>query len=439
MRNAAPLLFAFAVLASAETTYTRDVARIMQVKCQQCHRPNDVAPFALMTYDDAVTYAADIKTSLNNKTMPPWKPVPGFNNFADSYAITDDERNTILAWIDGGTPQGDMADMPAPLPVSDSPWQLGQPDMVLTMPEYTPPIRATDTYRCFVLPTGLTENRFISAMQALPGNPQITHHVLFFLDEVGESEKWEGQDGQPGYDCFGGSNLTSVVTSADLTGVLTGAVSILHGTLVGGWAPGFRTRRLPEDIGEPIPKGTRIVMQVHYHPAGREGSDKTQVGVWFADTAKIKHRLLNLPIANTRFQIPAGASNYEVTASQFVYPFLAGKVITVAPHMHNLGRQIKVEVEDFGGKKRPIINIDDWDFNWQGFYLSAEPIDIPSGSSVKVTAIYDNSANNRKNPNNPIVPVGWGERTTDEMCLAFVGVIFNNEGILPLPFSEGNK
>ena len=307
------------------------------------------------------------------------------------------------------------------------------------MPEYTPPPRATDTYRCFVLPTGLTENRFIAAAQALPGNPQITHHVLLFLDETGEAEKFEGQDGQPGYSCFGGPNLTSILTAPSLLTVLSGGIDILNGTLLGGWAPGVRTRRLPDDIGVPIPKGARIVMQVHYHPAGREGSDQTQLGVWFADTAKIKHRLLNVPIFNTKFTIPAGASNYEVTASQFVFPFLAGKVITVAPHMHNLGRQIKVEVEDPGGKKRPLIYIDNWDFNWQGFYLSADPIDIPSGSAVRVTAVYDNSEGNPKNPNNPIVPVGWGERTVDEMCLAFVGIIFNNESLLPLPFSASDR
>src|SRR2546422_6663694 len=141
MRKAAILLLVLGAIASAWTTYTRDVARILQVKCQQCHRPNDVAPFALMTYDDAVNYADDIRTALNNKTMPPWKPVPGFNEFRDSFAITDDERNTILAWIDAGTPQGDMADMPAALPVSDSPWQLGQPDLVLTMRDDTTPPR----------------------------------------------------------------------------------------------------------------------------------------------------------------------------------------------------------------------------------------------------------------------------------------------------------
>src|SRR5438034_1837551 len=257
MRNAIVLLIALGAVASAQTTYTRDVARIMQAKCQQCHRPNDVAPFALMTYDDAVTYAADIKKSLNDKTMPPWKPVPGFNEFSDSFAITDDERNTMLAWIDQGTPLGDAADMPDPVPVSGSAWQLGDPDLVLTMPEYTPPPRATDTYRCFVLPSGLTENRFIAAAQALPGNPQITHHVLLFLDEVGEAEKFDGQDGQPGYDCFGDAKLTSIV-SADLSAVLTGRVSVLHGTLLGGWAPGARTRRLPEDLGVPIPHGPRV-------------------------------------------------------------------------------------------------------------------------------------------------------------------------------------
>src|SRR5580704_12781915 len=203
MRNAIPLLFAFAGLASADVTFTRDVAPILQAKCQQCHRPQDVAPFALMTYDDAVTYARDIKSSLTLKTMPPWKPVPGFNEFQDSYAITDDERNTVLAWIDAGTPMGDPADMPPPLPVSDSPWQLGDPDIILTAPEFTPPPDVSDTYRCFVLPTGLTDNRFIAAAQALPGNPGITHHVLLFLDETGGSQQLDGQDGQPGYSCFG--------------------------------------------------------------------------------------------------------------------------------------------------------------------------------------------------------------------------------------------
>jgi hypothetical protein len=428
MRCAVTLLLSFGAIASAETTYTRDVARILQAKCQQCHRPNDVAPFALMSYDDAVTYSEDIKQSLKNKTMPPWKPVPGFNEFLGSYAISEEERNTILAWIEGGTPRGDLVDMPEPPPVSESRWELGEPDMTLTMPEYTPPIRATDTYRCFVLPTGLAENRFIAAMQAAPGNPQVVHHVVLFLDQIGESEKLDGKDGQPGYNCFGGPNLTSL-----------SAANLLHGTALGAWVPGARTRRLADDIGVPITKDARIVMQVHYHPAGREGADKTQLGIWFADSARIKHRLINIPVADTEFVIPAGAVNYEVKADFPINQFLAGKIVTVIPHMHNLGRQIKVEVEDRDRTRRPVIYIDNWDFNWQGSYTPVNPVPMPSGSTVRVTCVFDNSAGNPKNPNNPIVPVGWGERTSDEMVVALIGVIFDNEAVLQLPFNGGGK
>src|SRR3981081_874775 len=154
MRNALGLLFAFTALASADVTFTRDVAPILQAKCQKCHRPQAVVPFALMADSDAVTWSRDIQAALTTKTMPPWKPRPGFNEFQDSYAMSDDERNTVLAWIDRGKPLGDMTDRPPPLPVSDTPWQLGDPDTILTMSEeFTPPPDVSDTYRCFVLPT----------------------------------------------------------------------------------------------------------------------------------------------------------------------------------------------------------------------------------------------------------------------------------------------
>jgi hypothetical protein len=251
---------------------------------------------------------------------------------------------------------------------------------------------------------------------------------VLFLDQIGESQKLDGRDGVPGYDCFGGPNFTSVSDA-----------NFLHGTTLGAWVPGARTRRLADDIGVPITKGARIVMQVHYHPAGREGADKTQLGIWFADSAKIQHRLINIPVFNSQFVIPAGASAFEVKASFPVDASLAGKIVTVTPHMHNLGRQIKVEVEDRGGARRPIIYIDNWDFNWQGFYTPVDPVPIPSGSTVWVTSIFDNSAGNPKNPNNPIVPVRWGERTSDEMCVALIGIIFDNEGNFPLPFNVGSR
>lgn len=412
MRRATFLLLPLAFItarAFAQPTYSREVSRIMQAKCQQCHRPGDVAPMSLLTYDDGVTWANDIKRVVAAKQMPPWKPVPGFNEFKGSYGLSDEDRQMILDWIEAGTPAGDPGDMPDPVSVSDSPWNLGDPDMILTMPEYTPP-RAADTYRCFVLPSGLDQSRFVSAVQTLPGAKQEVHHVVLFLDTRGEADKLDGQDGQPGYTCFGGPGI-----NLDIGGVFS------------GWAPGARTRRLPDGIGLLLPAKSRLILQVHYHPAGRVSPDQTQVGLYFAPADVSQKRLINVPLVNMTFRIPAGAQDYEVRASLPIPPFFAANAITVFPHMHLLGRRIKLEVEDLDGKRRPMIYIDDWDFNWQGFYEFAEPVRLPVGSTLRLTTNYDNSENNPKNPNNPLKPVGWGEGTNDEMCLAFIGVVLDND------------
>ncbi|MGH9659615.1 MAG: redoxin domain-containing protein, partial [Bryobacteraceae bacterium] len=324
----------------------------------------------------------------------------------------EEERAIILTWAAGGAHEGDRADLPEPLPAKDSPWELGTPDLELAMPEFTPPERPADVYRCFVLTPGLEESRYVTAVQPLPGHRQAVHHVLLFIDESGEAEKLDGKDGQPGYTCFGGPNVTIGI-----------------GGLLGGWAPGSRTRQLPEGIGVLLPKNARIVMQVHYHPAGRIAPDQTRVGLYFAPQGSVNKRLVQIPLVNTTFVIPPGDPNHEVTAAQLVFPFLTGKAITIAPHMHLLGRKIKVEIETNTGQRSPMIYIDNWDFNWQGFYTFVEPVTLPSGAIVRVIAHYDNTENNPKNPNKPLVPVRWGEGTNDEMCLAFIGVVFDNESL----------
>ncbi|MGH9719766.1 MAG: ascorbate-dependent monooxygenase [Bryobacteraceae bacterium] len=414
MRSSIVLAVLFAGSASAQVTYSREVARIIQTKCQQCHRPNDIAPFALLNYEDTRTYAEDIQRAVSARIMPPWKPAPGYNEFRDSFGLTEEERRNILDWIAAGMAEGDPADLPEPVPANPSPWELGEPEMVLTMPEYTPPARPADTYRCFVLPQVMEETRFVTAAQVLPGQRQTVHHVLLFIDETGQSLKLDGKDGQPGYTCFGGPNFQLSI-----------------GGSLGGWAPGLRTRYFPEGIGVLVPKGSRLVMQVHYHPYGLELPDQTKVGLYFAKKDSVNKRLIYIPLVNDGFTIPAGAQNYEVTASLTVLPFLAAKAIVVAPHMHLLGRQIKVE-SAYQGKTDPLIFIDKWDFNWQGFYTFVEPVRLPVGATVRLTATYDNSENNPKNPNKPIVPVRWGEGTNDEMAVAFIGVVFDNENLLPL-------
>ncbi|HEY3838353.1 MAG TPA: hypothetical protein VGL72_17360 [Bryobacteraceae bacterium] len=409
----------------AQPTFHKDVEPIMQAKCQQCHRPNDIAPFALLTYNDVSTYASDIRVQVGNHVMPPWKPVAGYGNFRNSYALTDAERQTILDWVAGGAVEGDPADAPPALPVNDSPWQLGQPDILLNLPQYSPSAMAPDTYRCFSMPSGMTSDVYLNASQALPGAPQEVHHILIFMDETGESAKYEGQDGNPGYDCFGSVGLQSL-------GV---------GDYLGAWVPGARVQPLDSGIGLLLKANSRIVVQVHYHPSGRPSADQTSLGFYLAPAGSVQHRMLAIPIVNTGFTIPANNSAYPVQASLTIpslgFP-ITGKIIQVGPHMHLLGRQIEMDLVHADTSSTPLILIDNWDFNWQSMYTFTDSIPFKSGDSVVVSSVYDNSDGNPNNPNNPIVPVSWGEGTTDEMIVGYTGVILDQE-ILASLFLEKVK
>lgn len=410
------LLTALPYRAAAQPAYARDVAPIIQAKCAICHRPNDIAPFSLLTYDDAVTYAPDIQQAVTNRVMPPWKPVPGHGEFRGSFALTDDERTTILNWISNGTPLGDPADMP-PAPAAAGGWQLGDPDVVLEMKEPFDVPRARDIYRCFVLPTNFDAEKFVNAIEVVPGNRQIVHHVIAFIDPKGESEKLEGKDGQPGYSCYGGPAIP--LTSLGINPVL------------GFWVPGMRVQSLPENVAIQVQPKTRIILQVHYNPGGRPGPDQTKLGIYFAKQ-KPDRRLFMIPLINTAFKIPAGASSYNVdTWPVPLLPMFDARIIAIAPHMHLLGRRINVELETVDRKRTSLLRIDDWDFNWQGLYYYQEPVRAPALSALRATCTFDNSENNPKNPNNPLKPVGWGEGTEDEMCLVYLGVTFDHENLLP--------
>jgi Copper type II ascorbate-dependent monooxygenase, C-terminal domain len=403
-------------------TYSKEVSRIFQAKCEICHREGDVAPFVLNGYDSAVAWAADIQRTINDGTMPPWKPVPGYGEFRDSFALSDDEKQTVLSWIANGMDQGDPSDLPDPV-VNSGAWPLGDPDVVLQpAAAYTPP-RGKDVYRCFVLPDiGLDRTKFLSAIDVLPGNRQIVHHVLVFADTTGTAVNLDGHDvnGDPGYDCFGGPGFPIVDTSN-----LATALDTL--SLLGGWAPGQRTHVLPDGIGLQLTANARLVVQVHYYPVGRTGPDQTMLGLYFAKT-EVKKRLYLVPVINTDFQIPPDTVK-DVTAvfPPIALPFSA-QVINIFPHMHLLGRKIKVDLLDRNDKLiSPMIYENNWNFNWQGAYTYVQPVAVPFFAKVRVTCTFDNTKNNPKNPNDPLVTVGWGERTTDEMCIAFAGITLDND------------
>jgi hypothetical protein len=201
---------------------------------------------------------------------------------------------------------------------------------------------------------------------------------------------------------------------------------------LGGWAPGAQPAKLPDGIAAFLPANSRIVMQVHYHPNGRRAPDRSSFGLYFAAPESVSKRLVTIPVVNTTFTIPPGATAHEVKASLPILPFLTGKAILVAPHMHLLGTKISMDLVLRDGTRTPLVHIDQWDFKWQGFYMFREAVTLPAGATVQLSAVYDNSGNNPNNPNNPLKPVRWGEGTDDEMCLGFLGMVFDNENLIPL-------
>lgn len=416
------LLAGLAVIAcaNAQPTYSKEVARILRAKCQGCHRPNDIAPFALQTYEQASTWAEDIKRVVEARIMPPWKPVPGHGSFQDPMALTEDDRLTILQWIAAGAPAGEHTDLPEPLPETGE-WQLGDPDHVVQMAEPFDLKRGGDVYRCFVIDPKLEENKFVSAVQIVPGNRRVVHHVILFLDTSGQAEKLDAAENGQGYTCYGGPGFniqgSNIAASLDLFSSL------------GGWVPGVRTRRLPDGVASHLPKNAKIVMQVHYYPGARPGPDQTKIGLYWSKTP-VARRLMWVPLWDDKFQIPPGESNKEVTAEFRIPFFLDAKLIQIAPHMHLLGRKIRVEVQR-DGDPSDLIYINDWDFNWQNFYWFTDQVPVPAGTRLKLTCHFDNTKDNPKNPSDPLKTVRWGEGTEDEMCIAFFGVTFDRENLLP--------
>jgi hypothetical protein len=385
-------------------TFSNEVVRILQQHCQTCHHEGDIAPFPLVTYADAKPYAPLIKFMTQTREMPPWKPSQGCGEFEGERRLSQHEIDTLTQWADHGAPEGDRAQLPAPLEFSSA-WRLGEPDMVLRNAEpYTPP-HGTDTYRCFTIPTNLTSAAYVRAVDTHPGDRETVHHLISFIDTTGASIALDEADPGPGYTCFGGPGFNTV------------------GTL-GGWAPGSPPLEMPENVGFELPAGSRIVLQVHYHPhhGNHAMPDQTEFGVYFAETKPAKSMLI-IPLINDTFTIPPHDANYRVDAVWPIRTPFPLKLWLIAPHMHLLGRKMTVEMTPQGSTQpQCLIDIQDWDFNWQGAYRYKTPVDIPANARVSLTAWYDNSANNPLNPNDPPKPVSWGEQTTDEMCIAFLGV-----------------
>ncbi len=382
-----------------DVTYTGHIARILQDNCQSCHRPGEVGPFPLTNYEEARRWRREIKAYTAKRLMPPWKAAPGFGQFRNDSSLSREEISLIAKWVDAGAPRGHLGDMP-PAPIFSEGWALGEPDMVVEMPEeYTIGPEGEDDYRHFVIPYEADRDRFVQAVDVRPGNRATVHHVIAFIDTSGKARELDAADEGPGYTMFGGTGFKPA-------------------SVIGGWAPGnFPVKALP-GTGRWLPRKCDIVLQVHYYRTGLEERDQTKLGIYLTREER-PVRVRSGIVANRDFTIPADASDYQIRASlkveEPVYAF------SVTPHMHLLGKAMKVTATLPDGTISPLVRIDDWDFNWQATYHFKELIHFPAGTRIDVVGTFDNSAGNPHNPNDPPAEISWGEKTTDEMCIAFVG------------------
>ncbi len=389
--------------ASAQaTTFNNDVAPILFDNCVQCHRPGQAAPFSLLTYDDAFDRAEDIADATRSRYMPRWLPEPGEFPILGQRRLSQEQIDTIQSWVGGGMVEGDAADLPSPPSFTDG-WESGEPDLVLTVdPPYPMGPSTRDTFRHLVLPTPLNSDVFVRAVEFNTGGAPI-HHSVIRLDRTSGSRRRDGRDGQPGFDAM----------SWD------GDIQDPDGQFV-GWAPGRGPIVSPDGMPWRLERGTDLVVEVHVPPSDRLLTIQPTIGLFLSDTPPAETPL-RLTMESKSIDIPAGEEDYVVTET-YELP-VALDLLSVFPHAHHLGKDMRVTATFPDGIVRSLLHIQHWDFRWQQDYRYTTPIPLPRGTRLTMRYTYDNSAGNPVNPHSPPVRVQWGTDSADEMAALMLQVL----------------
>jgi peroxiredoxin len=361
-------------------TYCRDVAPILQKHCIACHRPGQMAPFALLSYRDAADWAETIREVVREGRMPPWHADPRYGHFANDPSLTAGERRLLDDWAGGGTPEGDPADLPPP-PTFSSDWAIPQPDAVVSIPQpFTVPAEGTLDYQVIDVDPGFREDRWVRAAEVRPGNRAVVHHCLVFLKP-------------PGYD--------GMVARGDLGSYY-----------LAGTAVGTQPVVLPDGMAKLVPAGWHFVFVLHYTPVGRVQTDQTSVGLVFADPRAVKKEVATNVLIDEDLCIPPHAADHRVEHSAVMKHDVL--LLAMFPHMHLRGKSFRYEADYPDGTTEVLLDVPRYDFNWQHRYLLAEPNRLPAGTVLRCVAHYDNSAANPNNPD-PTATVHTGPQSTDEM------------------------
>jgi len=418
----------FASIALATPNFTKDVAPILYKNCVSCHRPGEIAPMSLLDYRSARPWAKAIRGAVLSRKMPPWFADPRYGDFANDARLTNQEVDTIRAWVDGGAAEGDPRDLPAPPKFLEG-WQLGPPDLMIDIGQSFLVQPGSDVYKDFIVPTNFTEGKWIRAAQVLPGNRKLVHHAhVYVLSEQaasapklatqGTAEQLGGfaeiedglsrvRDDAPVINdaCNGDKGLPN------LAGFEEGSLA----TLLPGKPPDIFDVFGDGSTAKYIPAGAKLRFQIHYAKVGAADSDRTRIGLYLASNPPEKP-LKRVDLRNRFFMIPAGAANHEVKRC---YDVEHDKLlVAITPHMHYRGKDATYELVHANGSREILLAVPRYSFDWQLQYRFTTPVLMEKGSRMEVTFHYDNSLNNPANPD-PGKVIRWGDRSEDEMMVTW--------------------
>lgn len=368
---------------TGDITYSKDIARILQERCVECHRAGEVAPFPLTSYEEVVGWSDSIREVVDEGRMPPWFADPNYGVFLHDGRIPDEEKTLIRQWVANGSPQGDPADLPEPKQYLEG-WGMPEPDAVYAMSDtpFQVPAEGVIDYQNYFVDPGWKEDTWICGAEARPGARSVVHHILVFIQRPN-----------------------------------TRYIPGLPGDLFAAYAPGMKpTVAHTEDMALLAPPGSKIVFQVHYTPNGTPQADISKVGLRFRDPKNVKMEIKAGMAINVLFRIPPRNGNFRVTASH-VFPE-DSLLLGVNPHMHLRGKSFRYEAQYPDGRREIVMDCPRYDFNWQLGYQYAEPLVMPKGTKLLCTAYFDNSENNPSNPD-PNRTVTFGEQTWDEMMIGW--------------------
>jgi len=386
----------------AKVTFTKDVAPIFFNRCVECHRPGEVAPMSLITYNEARPWAKSIRQKVVDRSMPPWLASPENHNFKNDRRLSQKEIDTISAWVDAGAPKGDDKDLP-PAPKFEQGWSIGKPDAIVSLDQEVPvPADGVVPYKYLTVQTNFNEDKWVQAAEIRPGNRRVVHHIIIFVQEPGAKTELSGES-------RGG-----------------------RGFKLCGFAPGEQAKVFPPGTGRLIKKGSKLTFQLHYTPNGEAATDRSYVGLVFAK-GPVQKIALTATATNARFVIPPGDGNYEVRSSWTATEDV--RIIDLMPHMHVRGKDFIYTAVYPDGRSEVLLQVPKYDFNWQLLYQFKDPVFLPKGSRLDCVAHFDNSTKNKYNPD-PTKEVRWGDQTWEEMMIGWFDYVLEKEN---LPERAGTK